>query len=69
MKKTYIARGLIEYQMWLNIDGLSLRICFSGGSMSANGVVAARYTTDNPLIQHFIEKSQQFATHRIALLR
>ena len=69
MTKTYIARGLLEYQTTFTVAGATLRICFSGGSMGINGVIPARYTTDNPAIQRIIEDSSQFKNHRIALLR
>ena len=68
IKKTYIAKGLLESQMTINVDGAFLRISFSGGSMGSNGVQSARFTTGNPAIQRIIESSQQFLTGRIKLL-
>ena len=67
-KKTYAARGLLEWQMALNVGGAILRICFSGGSMGSNGVLPAKYTTDNPAIQKVIEKSKHFISGKIFLL-
>ena len=66
--KTYIAKGLIEYQMSIDLHGAIVRICFSGGSMGTNGVISARYSTDNPAIQRIIENSPQFKTRRVMLL-
>lgn len=63
--KTYAAKGLIEWQMVLNAAGAFLRICFSGGSMGSNGVIPAKYTTDNPAIQAMIEKTPHFKCGRI----
>ena len=66
-KKTYAARGLLDFQMAINIGGAILRLCFSGGSMGFNGVVSAKYSTDNPAIQKMIEKSPHFLNHRVYL--
>lgn len=63
--KTYLARGLLDYRMVLKTGGVTLRLLFSGGSMSSNGVIPARYTTDNEAIQKLIEKSPQFKNGRI----
>lgn len=67
IRKTYAARGLLDFQMALDVYGAMLRICFSGGSMGSNGVVPAKYTTSNIAIQHLIEKSPQFKSNRIFL--
>ena len=67
LQKTYAARGLLEFQMALTGSGAILRICFSGGSMGFNGVVAAKYTTDNPAIQRMIESSDHFKDGRVYL--
>lgn len=67
--KTYAARGLLDWQMALNVGGAILRICFSGGTMGSNGVVPARYTTENEAIQRIIETTDYFKKGRIILLR
>lgn len=69
MTKTYIARGLLEWQLALKISGAVIRICFSGGSMGSNGVIPAKYVTDNPAIQSIIEKSEYFKNGRIYCLK
>lgn len=68
MEKTYIAKGLLEFQMVIPIGRAKIRICFSGGSMGSNGVLPARYTTDNPVIQKIIEDSEHMKKGRIAIL-
>ncbi|MCH5228545.1 MAG: hypothetical protein J1F12_00940 [Muribaculaceae bacterium] len=68
MKKTYAVRGLLEWQVALEVTGAILRICFSGGSMGSNGVIPAKYITDNEAIQHIIEQSAHFKSGRIILL-
>lgn len=66
-RKTYAARGLLDWQMALNVAGAILRICFSGGSMGANGVIPAKYTTENEAIQRIIESTQWFTSGKIYL--
>lgn len=68
MTKTYIAKGLLEFQMTIPVGGAYIRICFSGGSMGSNGVLPARYSTDNEAIQKIIENSDHFFEGKIALL-
>lgn len=65
--KTYAARGLIEWQMALNVCGAIIRLKFTGGYMGSNGVVAAKYTTDNEAIQKLIEKSEYFKSKKVYL--
>lgn len=56
---------MIDFQMALNLAGAIIRICFSGGQMSTNGVISAKYVTDNPAIQRMIEDSDHFKKGRI----
>ena len=68
MKKIYGARGMLDWQLALNVKGAIVRICFSGGSMGSNGVIPARYVTENEAIQKIIEKSLPYKDGRIILL-
>ena len=68
-RKTYAARGLLEWQMALNAGGAILRICFSGGSMGANGLIPAKYTTDNIAIQKIIEDTPAFVHGKIFIYK
>lgn len=68
-EKTYAARGLLEWQTVINTGGARIRICFSGGSMGTNGVLPAKYTTDNPAIQRMIEDSPYFKKGRIYVMK
>ena len=65
--KTYGARGLIEWQMALNACGAIIRLKFTGGYMGSNGVVAAKYSTDNEALQNLIEKSPEFNRGKVYL--
>lgn len=65
MKETYCARGLLDWQMALNVGGAIIKICFSGGSMGTNGVIPARYITDNEAIQKIIEDTKYYKSGKI----
>lgn len=65
MRKTYAARGMLDFQMALKLGGATIRIVFSGGSMGSNGVISAKYTTDNPAIQYMIEHSDHYRSGRV----
>lgn len=64
-RKTYAARGLLDWQLALNVAGAIIRICFSGGSMGSNGVIPAKYVTDNSAIQKIIESHKFFKCGKI----
>lgn len=66
-RKTYAARGLLDFQMALNVGGAIVRLVFSGGMMGSTGVVSAKYITDNEALQKIIENSPQFKGGRIYL--
>lgn len=68
-RKTYGARGLIEWQIALQTGGVILRILFTGGSIGNYGVLPARYTTDNEVIQKLIEESPHFKSGRVYLIK
>ena len=68
MKKIYGARGMLDWQLALDVKGAIVRICFSGGSMGSNGVIPARYVTENEAIQKIIEESLPYKDGRIILL-
>lgn len=67
IRKTYAAKGLLDFQMALNIAGAIIRIRFTGGSMASNGVISAKYTTDNAVIQKYMELSPQWKEGRVYL--
>ena len=67
-KKTYCVEGMLDYVAQVSADGITLDLHFKGGIISQYGVVPAHYTTDNPLIQRVIEKSEGFTRGRIKLL-
>ena len=65
--KTYAVKGLIEWQLALNIGGAILKLKFTGGRMGTNGVLPAKFTTDSKALQQIIEKSDHFRKQKIFL--
>lgn len=65
--KTYGVRGLLEWDMALRAGEAVVRLHFGGGSMGTNGVVCAKYSTDNAALQRLIEGSVHFRTGRVYL--
>lgn len=68
MKKTYIARGMLEWHLLLRAGNAMIPVAFTGGSMGANGIIGAKFTTDNPALQKMIEASEFYRKHRICIL-
>lgn len=66
-RKTYGVRGLLEWKMTLRAGKARIKVAFTGGSMGGNGVVPAKYVTDNPAIQRLIEDSKHFRSGRVYL--
>jgi len=69
VKKTYGVYNLMEWSILITIGTKPTRINFTGGLTSGAGVTPATYTTDNQIIQYFLEKSQFFKSGRIRLIR
>ena len=67
MKKIYAAKGLLEWQGVFRAGGVELRLLFTGGSMGSNGVIAAKYSTDNVAIQRIIESSEHYKNGKIVV--
>ncbi len=68
MKKTYGVHGLMEWSAIVGNGNVSVRVEFTGGSVTGYGVSPAEYTTDNPVVQTLIEESSYFKNGRISLL-
>ncbi|MDE7160587.1 MAG: hypothetical protein K2O24_07080 [Muribaculaceae bacterium] len=67
--KTYAIKGLMEFQALIPAGRSSIRIPFTGGSMSGYGVTPATFSTADPGLQHLIEASPDFRRGRITVLR
>ena len=68
-RKTYGVRGMMEWVAILKCGKFSLKVHFSGGSMTSYGTKPATFTTENPMTQSFIENSEQFKSKKIYIVR
>lgn len=72
MKKQKITYGVIGINEWhtnIPLGKASVRVSFTGGATTLNGVIPASYTTDNPIVQMAIERSQAFLSGKIKKIR
>ncbi len=69
MKKVYGMVGLMECVIQIKVGKARIELHFTGGFPTAYGVSAARYTTDNPVVQKAIENSAEFKRGKIVLLK
>jgi hypothetical protein len=64
-KVTYGTPTLMEYVAVIKLGKTTLRVPFTGGTITAYGVNPATFTTSNPIYQSAIENSSMFASGRI----
>lgn len=67
--KRYGIFGMTEYVALIPVGAGSMRVHFTGGQMSAYGVVPATFSTADPTVQWLIEQSVQFKGKRIRVLQ
>ena len=68
MTKVYGVKGLMEWVATIPVGKATIRVPFSGGSMSAFGVIPATYKTSDLAMQHIIENSNYYTSGRITLV-
>lgn len=68
-KKTYGAPRYMDWVAQIRAGAATVKVHFTGGSLTVYGVTPAEYTTTNEFIQTVIEQSQYFKEGRITLLR
>lgn len=68
-KTTYGVYNLIEWHALLRMGKATVKVHFTGGSITTQGVTPATFTTENPVIQFAIEKSPEFACGKIKIVR
>lgn len=68
-RKTYGVRGYMEWVALIPCGKATMRVHFSGGSLTGYGVTPAEYTTQNPMTQTIIENSKEYKSGKIFLLR
>jgi hypothetical protein len=68
-RKTYGVRGYMEWVALIECGKATVKVHFSGGSLTGYGVTPAEFTTQNPMTQAIIENSKEFKSGKIFLLR
>ena len=68
-RKTYGVSGYMEWVALIECGKATVKVHFSGGSLTGYGVTPAEFTTLNPMTQAIIENSKEFKSGKIFLLR
>lgn len=64
-KNIYAVYGMMEYQTFVKVGRNSIKVSFTGGSISNGCAQPARYMTSNLIMQNAIEASEDFKRGRI----
>lgn len=68
-RKTYGVSGYMEWVALIECGKATVKVHFSGGSLTGYGVTPAEFTTQNPMTQAIIENSKEFKSGKIFILR
>ena len=68
-RKTSGVSGYMEWVALIECGKATVKVHFSGGSLTGYGVTPAEFTTQNPMTQAIIENSKEFKSGKIFLLR
>lgn len=68
-KKIYGVYNLVEWYANIKAGKAIVRVLFSGGAMTTQGVTPATFATTDPIVQLAIEHSKQFHSGKIKLLK
>lgn len=68
MKRTYAVAGMMEWNVLIPAGRSTVRVHFSGGTVTGYGVSPATYTTENPAVMHLIEQSFWYRSGKIKRL-
>lgn len=68
-RKTYGVSGYMKWVALIECGKATVKVHFSGGSLTGYGVTPAEFTTQNPMTQAIIENSKEFKSGKIFLLR
>ena len=67
--KTYGIKGLLEKHCVLKAGGMKMKVSFTNGTLTSNGVAPATFTTSDPLTQFVIENCDKFKRREIEIVR
>lgn len=68
-KREYGVYGLMEFKAVIPAGKGTLNVSFTGGSVTAFGVVPATFSTSDPVVIHLLEKSEYFRNGKIKRIR
>lgn len=65
--KTYGINGLTDWYGEIKVNSISVKVSFTGGTVSPSGAQPAYFITKNPITQFVIENSKEFKSGFISL--
>lgn len=68
-KTTYGVYNMIEWHALLRMGKATVKVPFTGGSITTQGVTPATFTTEDPIVQFAIESSPQFKNGKIKAIQ
>lgn len=69
VKKTYGVKGMIEWHALIPFGkGSTMKVDFTGGTLTGYGISPAKFTTGNKMVQDIIERSAYYKTGKIILM-
>lgn len=68
-KVTYGVYNLVEWYAILRMGKATVKVPFTGGAITTQGVTPATFTTSDPIVQIAIERSPDFARGKIKIVR
>ncbi len=68
-KVTYGVSGMMEWNALIPVGRSTLRVHFSGGTLTGYGSTPATFTTDNPAVIRLIEESYWYRINKIRRLQ
>lgn len=68
-KVTYGVHNLVEWLAVLKMGKARIKVLFSGGAITTQGVTPATFTTSDPMVQLAVEGSPEFKRGKIKIIR
>ena len=68
-KTTYGVLNLVEWHARLKMGKAALKVSFTGGAITTQGVTPATFTTSDPVAQFIIENCAEFKAGKIKIIR
>jgi len=68
-KKVYGVYNIVEWYANIRAGKASVRVLFSGGAMTTQGVTPATFATTDPIVQLAIEHSEPYRNGKIKLIK